>query len=180
MQLLDAPLIVAAEALRRHGVHALAALFVRGRHAEDVGPQRPRVVGRARVRRLRQQLELVHGQRALPMHGAEAVGAGVAAADNHDALAFRADELGVRDRVPFHALVRQREVLHREVNALQLAPGHRQIARQPRAAREHDRVEFGLQLIERHVDADVHARAEVARLPAPSATAGGSGTSSPS
>ena len=46
-------------------VHAIAALFVRGRYAEDVRPERPRVVCRAGVRRLRQQLELVHGQCAL-------------------------------------------------------------------------------------------------------------------
>ena len=36
-----------------------------------------------------QQLELVHRARALPVRRAEAVGAGIAAADDHDALALR-------------------------------------------------------------------------------------------
>ena len=81
-------------------IHALAALFMRGRHAEDVRPLRPWVVGRARVRRSRQQLELMNRQRALAMDGAETIGAGIAAADNHDALPFRADEVGVGDSCP--------------------------------------------------------------------------------
>ena len=44
-----------------------------------------RVVGRPR-----QQLELVHARRALAVRRAEAVGAGVAAADDDDVLALRA------------------------------------------------------------------------------------------
>ena len=76
-------------------VDALAALFVRGRHAEDVRPLRPRIVGGALVRRPRQQLELVHRRGALAVHRAEAVGAGVAAADDDDVLALGGDELVV-------------------------------------------------------------------------------------
>ena len=93
----DAAAPVAVEALRGDGVQPLAAFLVRRRDAEDVRPQRPRVVGRARVGRPRQQLELTHGERALPVRGAEAVGAGVAAADDDDVLVLRGDEAVVRD-----------------------------------------------------------------------------------
>ena len=65
-------------------VEAFAALLVRGGHAEDVRPERPRVVAAAAVGRPRQELELVDARRALPMGGAEAVGARVAAADDDD------------------------------------------------------------------------------------------------
>ena len=41
---------VAGELLRRDGIDAFAAFFVRGRHAEDVRPERPRIA-RRRARR---------------------------------------------------------------------------------------------------------------------------------
>src|SRR5262249_56928901 len=83
------------EALRRDRVHALAALLVRRRHAVDIGPLWPRVVRPSLLRRPRQDLELMNRQRALPMGRAEAVRAGVAAADDHDSLAVRADEVRI-------------------------------------------------------------------------------------
>ena len=89
MQRRDAAVAVAGEALGRDRVEPLAAFFVRGRHAEDVRPRRPRIARRARVGRPRQQLELMDAARALPMRGAEAVGAGVAAADDDHVLARR-------------------------------------------------------------------------------------------
>ena len=49
------------------------------------------------VRRLRQQLELMDARRALAVRGAEAVGAGVAAADDDHVLALGADELRRRE-----------------------------------------------------------------------------------
>src|SRR5205814_4588927 len=85
-------------------------------------PRRPRVALRARFRRHRHQLELIDRPRALPVHGAEAVGAGIAAADDNHVAILRGDELIVRDFVALAAAVLQREELHREVNALQLAP----------------------------------------------------------
>ena len=57
----DTAVAGAREALGRHGVHAVAALLVRRRHAEDVGPGGPRVVRVPLLRRLGQQLELRHG-----------------------------------------------------------------------------------------------------------------------
>ena len=64
------------------------------------------------------------------------------------------------DLVTFAAAVLQRQVLHREVDALQLAARHRQIARLPGAAREQHGVVVGAQPLHRHVDADVDAGAE--------------------
>ena len=58
-----------------------------------------------------------------------------------DVLALRGDELVVRDRVALAAPVLQRQVLHREVDALQLASRHRQIARLPGAAGQQNGVE---------------------------------------
>ena len=55
-----------------------------------------RVVGRSVVRGLRQELELLHGGGSLPMRGAQAVGAGVSAAQDYDVLAARRDEFFVR------------------------------------------------------------------------------------
>ena len=50
-------------------------------------PERPGSQRRALVRRLGHDLELVHGERLLAVAGAEAIGAGIAAADDDDALA---------------------------------------------------------------------------------------------
>src|SRR6266508_5314658 len=72
---------IADEALGVHREHPLAALLVRGRHAEDERPCRPWVGVGTLVRRARQDLELVDRLGALPPRGAEAVGAGVATAD---------------------------------------------------------------------------------------------------
>ena len=76
----------------------------------------------------RQQLELVHRRRALAVRRAEAVGAGVAAAEDDDALARRRGS-GPATRVARDDLVLLRQEVHREVDALELAAGHRQVAR---------------------------------------------------
>src|SRR5438309_5504379 len=156
----DVPVGVAGEALGRHGVDALAALLVGRGDPEDIGPLGPGIVRSAAVGWPRQQLELVHGARALAMHGPEAVGAGVAAADDHDVLAAGGDEPVVGDRVALAALVLERQVLHREVDAPERAPRDREIPRPAGAAGEDDRVEVSPDLRDRHVGADVGARPE--------------------
>ena len=78
------------------------------------------------------------------MHGAQAVGAGIATSDNDDPLPFRTDEIGISNAIALDALVRERQVLHRKVNALELATRHWKIARQSGAAREHNRVELSV------------------------------------
>jgi hypothetical protein len=93
---------------------------------------------------------------------ADAVGAGVAAADDDDVLARRGDRghvRGVRDPA-----VAPGEVLHRRVDAVQLAPGDGQVARHARARGEDDRVELRAQVAERDVDADVDAEPQLDAL----------------
>ena len=145
----------------RDRVNAIAAFFVSRRGAEDVRPQRPRIVGGALIRRCRHQLELRHRRRALAMHGAEAIGAGIAAADDDDVLAGGVDP---RHIVAFAVAVLLRQVIHREVHALQLAAGHVQIARLAGAAGEQDRVELAAQIGGRDVFADVDAACGTPRL----------------
>src|SRR5438132_4212367 len=83
----------AAEPRGGYRIQAHAALLVRGRGAQDDGPLWPRVVRRAVVGRLRQDLQLVDLGGALPVHGAEAIGPRIAAADDHHALPLRGDRL---------------------------------------------------------------------------------------
>ena len=125
---------------------ALTAFLVGRRGAQPRRPVRPHRVA-LDVRRHRQQLELGDRFRAVPVGGADAVGAGVAAADDDDVLA-----VAHRSRTPLSPatrLVLQRQELHREVHAVELAPGHRQVARLLGAAGEHHRVELGEQLVRR-------------------------------
>jgi hypothetical protein len=91
---------------------------------------------------------------ALPFSGAEAVGAGVAAAEDDDVLALGVDEFLI-DGPTQRPLVALREVIHREVDALQLAPGDGQIARLGRAAGQHDRVKIPPQVFNLHIETDV-------------------------
>ena len=81
--------VVAEEALGVDGVHPLAALLVGRRRAEHERPGRPRGGVGPGVGRPGHDLELVDRRRALAVRGAEAVGAGVAAADDDDVLARR-------------------------------------------------------------------------------------------
>ena len=87
MQLLHVAVFVAGELHRVDAPIAHAAFFVRAFDAQLHRPQRPRRRRRARVRRLGQQFELRDRARALPMAGAQAIGARIAAADDDHALA---------------------------------------------------------------------------------------------
>ena len=146
-ELAHAAVLVADEPRRGHRVDTLAAFLVRGRHAEDLRPLRPWVVGGARVGRAGQDLELMHRSGALAMHRAEAVGAGVAAADDHDMLAGRGDEVVIRNHVAFAAAVLERQELHREMDALQIASRNRQVTCHRDTARQHHGVELRAQTV---------------------------------
>ena len=95
------------------------------------------------MRRRRHHLELSHARGALAVHGAEAVGAGIAAADDHDVLAGGGDP---RHLVAFAVTILLREVVHREVHALELAARNIQIARLAGAAGEQHRIEVAHQI----------------------------------
>jgi hypothetical protein len=71
---------------------------------------------------------------------ADAVGAGVAAADDDDVLAGGEDSTLVRDVPARDAGVLLRQEVHRVMDAVQLASGHREIARLLGAARQHDAI----------------------------------------
>jgi hypothetical protein len=105
----------------------------------------------------------VHRHGVLAVHGAETVGAGVAAADDDDVLAGRRDGRGCVGWVSDPA-VAPVQVVHREVHAVELAAGHRQVARHARADRQHDRVERPAQLVDGDVAADVDAAAQLDAL----------------
>ena len=101
----------------------------------------------------------MHRRGALPVRGAEAVGAGVAAADDDHLLARRGDRrLG---QVALLHAVGPGQVLHRLVDPAEFATGNREIARRGGAAGQHDGVVAAAQLVDAEVDADVHAGAEV-------------------
>ena len=77
-----------------------------------------------------------------------------------DVLVLGRDELLVGDRVAGHPLVLRREVVHREVDAPEVAAGDLQVARVGRPGAEADGVEVGQELLGGDVAADVHARLE--------------------
>ena len=108
-----------------------------------------------------QQLELVDRDRPLTMDRAQAVGAGVAAADDHDALALGRDDVGRRHVIPRQPPILLRQVLDREVDAAELAAGNLEIPRPRRPAAEHDRVELAPQAGDREIDADLDAGPEL-------------------
>ena len=108
-------------------------------------------------RRLRHDFEIGDRQRALAERGADAVGAGVAAADDDDVLAVGEDRLAAIGGFAADAAVLLRQVIHGEVDALELAAGHRQVAALFGAAGEHHGVVFADELLGIDIDADMRA-----------------------
>ncbi len=100
-------------------------------------------------------LELRDGLRALPERGADAVRAGVAAADHDDMPAAGENVGGAVQRLRGDAAVLLRQEIHREVNAGEVAAGDREIAAGLGAAGQRDRVIFLDQLL--RIDAAIGA-----------------------
>ena len=130
--------------------------------AQHVGPERPRRRGVALRRRPGHDLDLRHARGALADRRADAVAAGVAAADHEDLLAPGVDRR--RGQLPREEAVLPLEQLQREVHALQVAPRNRQVARGGRADREDDRVEAPREPRGRDVRPDLDARLEADAL----------------
>ena len=170
--------VVGEEALGVDAVDALATLLVRRRHPEHVRPRGPRVGGRPGVGRSGHDLELVHRHRALPVGGAEAVGAGVASADDDDPLALGGD--GRRVEVALLHPVAPGQELHGLMDPAVLTSRDRKIAPRGGAPGEHDGVELLAQLLDGDVDPDVHVHPELGALGRASARADGRGGASPS
>ena len=96
----------------------------------------------------------------LAMHGAEAVRAGVAAADDDDVLAGGGDRAGLGTSSPW-----QRRFCCVRYSIAKWMPGelaarHREVARAAGAAGEQHGIEVAAQIGSGDVDADVHAGAE--------------------
>ena len=118
------------------------------------------LAGVALVWRPGQDLELGDGARALAVDRAQAVGAGVAAADDDDVLAFGRDEVAIRDAVALAAPVLEREVVHGEVDPPKLAPGDLEVPRPLRSSGQDDGVEVLAERLDGQCLAHVHARRE--------------------
>src|SRR5262245_61747201 len=94
------------------------------------------------------------------MGGSETVGARIAAPDDDDVLVSGSDEFSVRDSVPFVSLLLLGQILHREVDALELAAWHLEVPGRRRAAGQDQRMKFPTEIVYRDIDADVAARPE--------------------
>src|SRR5688572_20329167 len=95
------------------------------------------------------------------MGGAEAVSAGVAAAEDDDVLAFGGNKLLIGDLVAEVALVLQGQVIHGEMDALELAAGDGEVAGFGCAAAEDDCVKITTEVFNLDVEADVGAGDEL-------------------
>ena len=171
--------VVALEPRRAERERALAAFLLRARRAEHERPRRPRVGRGALGGRRGHQLDLRDVRGALAMRGAEAVGAGVAAAEDDDALA--ADVVlrcgAARRRRPGSARSGSPSRARRRRAR---GPGTSRSRGRIGADRDHDRVVLGAQLRPRRARAD-RARRSGARRPRPrAARAGDRSRTSPS
>jgi hypothetical protein len=119
----------------------------------SLGPFGPGIVLGAFKRGLGQDLHLHERRATVPHRGADAIRAGVAAADDDDILAGRINETTVLVAVE-HRLGVSSEEIHREVDALELTAFNRQVARLGGASGEHDGVEFLQQFFRRIIFAD--------------------------
>jgi hypothetical protein len=104
-----------------------------------------------------QDLEISYRQRALAKGGTDAVRSGIAAADHDHMLPSRQDRLALDWRFAADPPVLLRQIIHGEVNALELAPWHRQFARLFGPAGEHDRVVLRKELMRVEIDTDMSA-----------------------
>ena len=159
--------VLTDELLGVHRVDAVAAFLVRGRHAVHQRIGRPRSGVGAALRRSRHDLELVHVRGALAMRGAQAVGAGVATADDDHLLALGGDRrlaVVALDVIARGKAVGPRQVLHRLVDALEVTAWNRQIPACCRTAGQHHRVELLAQLLRGDVDTDVDPGTELGAL----------------
>ena len=121
------------------------------------------------LRWFRKQLELDDAERALADRVADAVGAGVAAAHYDNVLALGRDLRQVcwrgrwrlRPELLGDPAVAAVEILHCEVNSIELAAGHVEVTRHARTDRQHNGVKVALQLVGADVGANIDAVANL-------------------
>ena len=146
--------------LGQHREFPFRTFFLRRRCTKLQRPVRPGQQLVLLLRRDRHDFELGHGQRALPDRGADAVGAGVAAADDDDMLRAGEDRLVALHRLAADAAILLRQEFHREMDARKIAARHRQIARLLGAAGQNHRVVIVKKRLRLDVDADIDADME--------------------
>ena len=144
-----------------HAPVAFTTLVVRVRRPDFHWPHGPRCRGRAPVRWLRQQFELLHAQRTLPVARPRAVGSGIPAADDDDVLSARGDLGGRIEHVACEAAILLHEIWHREMHTAQATTRRVEVARVVGAARQQDCIELAAQDVDSDVNADVHRMTEV-------------------
>ena len=123
---------------------ALATLLERRRRAQDQWPGRPRIVLGADVRWLGHDLELMDAEGALAVGRAQAVGPGVATADDDHVLALGGDRGRGQQALPDH--VGRLQVVHGPVDAVEVASRHGQITGLGGPPGQHHRVVVGHQV----------------------------------
>src|SRR5205085_4003263 len=99
------------------------------------------------LRRGRHDFELRYGFCALAERGADAVRSGIAAADHDDMLVAGKDIANAAERLAGDAAVLLRQEIHREMDAVEIAAGDREIAAGFGAASQRDRVILFEQLV---------------------------------
>src|SRR4029077_2424465 len=100
---------------------------------------------------------------ALPMHSPETVRSGIATADDDDALALCRNRF-TRNRVAGVAFVLLRQIVHRQVDAIEFTAGNRQLAGLLRTHGETDGIELLPQLFARDVFPNRHTGLELDAL----------------
>ena len=124
------------------------------------GPQGPRIVLRPRRGWFRKDLPLHDRLRTLAVGGSQAVGAGVATAQNYDPLALGCDALLGRHFQTTIDPVLLRQVINCRVYALELLARDIQPTSNRRAAGQANGVVLAPQVVRGNVHADVATRAE--------------------
>src|SRR5262249_52023039 len=151
---------LAGEFLRQHGELPRDAFLVARRNAQFEWPIRPGEHFILLLGRLRHDLEIGDGFRALADRSADAVRAGITATDNHNFFAGREDWLAADLRFIAYAPVLLRQEIHCEVNAGKLAAGNGQVAWRFAAAGEHNGVVLPVQFVDRDGDSDMRVVVE--------------------
>ena len=110
------------------------------RGAELHRPQRPRRAGSARNWWRGQKLELPDAPCSLANAGTGAIGAGIAAADDHDTAIARV--VRTRGVTTLEPPILRRQEIHCQMNARQLASGNVEVARSASSRRDTNGIEL--------------------------------------
>jgi hypothetical protein len=103
----------------------------------------------------------MHGSSLLAMRRTQAIGAGIATPQNNNALACRKDFFCAVQPIPSAALVLLGQVVHCEVDALQLAARYRYIAVSFGSHCEQHRVVIAHEFVSRYGRSDVNVGPEL-------------------